>query len=475
MDSIVSMIISLLMAFLQMISSFMGNIAAPDPAPTPDDPDMRWPVDGYSYVSSTFAQNYEGIEIVMSEGETLGTAFYAVKDGTVKVALNDGNDNYGYGNCVLIDHGNGIQTFYTHANKIVVKEKDTVKKGQVIGYIGKTGNASSPNLHFEVWKATKDGGNERVNPLDYVTNPKEKKPDTPTQPDNGSTFDPSKLKGKFTFKVYGWGHGVGMSQDGAIAMAKAGKTYNEIIYTYYPQSGSGNNKEPYIAVDNNTPATVKRNGKDISIVEFLCKTVKQEIGDGAPLEALKAQALVCYTYAKAINSYEKGQAYDDSFKYSGTKVEEAVLAILGMSKATDTPKSRYLVYNGKAAETYYFSNAAGKTASASSVWGGKEIAYLMGGVASPEKVTESTKEYTAKEMYDLISAYAKSAGVKITLSSDPSTWLKVISHDSSMNSSTGYVSKIGIGSNFTMTGNAFRCTLLNYGLKSHCFTVTYTA
>ncbi len=64
--------------------------------------------------------------------------------------LHVGNDPTGYGRWLEIDHGNGVTTIYGHTSEILVKEKDTVKQGQVIAKVGQTGNAQAPHLHFEV-------------------------------------------------------------------------------------------------------------------------------------------------------------------------------------------------------------------------------------------------------------------------------------------------------------------------------------
>ena len=69
-----------------------------------------------------------------------------------------------YGNYVKIDHGNGYCTLYAHMQKgISVKNGQYVKKGQVLGYMGNTGNSYGAHLHFEVWK-----GGTRINPTEYL-------------------------------------------------------------------------------------------------------------------------------------------------------------------------------------------------------------------------------------------------------------------------------------------------------------------
>lgn len=72
--------------------------------------------------------------------------------------------NASYGNCVKIDHGNGYYTLYAHMQKgLLVKNGDYVKKGQVLGYMGNSGNANGAHLHFEVWN-----GKTRINPTSYL-------------------------------------------------------------------------------------------------------------------------------------------------------------------------------------------------------------------------------------------------------------------------------------------------------------------
>lgn len=90
-----------------------------------------------------------------------GTDIYAAEDGVVLVAQSWSS----YGNCVIIDHGNGLWTLYGHIRNggIKVDKGETVKKGQKIAEVGSTGNSTGPHLHFEVRK------NETpVNPSSYL-------------------------------------------------------------------------------------------------------------------------------------------------------------------------------------------------------------------------------------------------------------------------------------------------------------------
>ena len=78
-----------------------------------------------------------------------GTPVYASADGSVVVAR-AGGWNGGYGSYVVISHGNGSQTLYSHMSKVTTYSGAEVGKGDVIGYVGQTGHATGPHLHFEI-------------------------------------------------------------------------------------------------------------------------------------------------------------------------------------------------------------------------------------------------------------------------------------------------------------------------------------
>ena len=76
-----------------------------------------------------------------------GTPIIAASSGTV---IHSGNRNNGYGNYIILSHGNGIQTYYAHCSQLLVSNGQTVSQGQLIGKVGSTGNSTGPHLHFEV-------------------------------------------------------------------------------------------------------------------------------------------------------------------------------------------------------------------------------------------------------------------------------------------------------------------------------------
>ncbi len=99
----------------------------------------------------------DGINISAKEGSPIKAA----EDGDV---IYSGNELRGYGNMLLLKHNNGYLTSYAHADNIIVKKGDVVKKGQVIGYVGKTGHVSSPQLHFSIRQGRKAINPEKLLP-----------------------------------------------------------------------------------------------------------------------------------------------------------------------------------------------------------------------------------------------------------------------------------------------------------------------
>ncbi|HEX5172058.1 MAG TPA: M23 family metallopeptidase [Cyclobacteriaceae bacterium] len=87
-----------------------------------------------------------------------GTPVYATGDGTVETSHFSGS----YGNVIYINHDHGFETRYAHLSRSAVKKGERVKRGQLIGYVGNTGNSVSPHLHYEVLVNGKN-----VNPINF--------------------------------------------------------------------------------------------------------------------------------------------------------------------------------------------------------------------------------------------------------------------------------------------------------------------
>ena len=101
-----------------------------------------WPTSGK--ISQRFTWYHRAIDIANDDG----TAILAADAGRVIVA--GWPDNIGYGNRVMIDHGNGFVTLYAHLSKIAVSADQTIRRGDIIGYMGSSGRSTGPHLHFEV-------------------------------------------------------------------------------------------------------------------------------------------------------------------------------------------------------------------------------------------------------------------------------------------------------------------------------------
>ena len=86
-------------------------------------------------------------------GVPLGTTILAAEDGTVVAVGNQDSYCYrgAYGKFIVIEHKNNLTTLYAHLSQYIVKKGDVIKRGQVIGYSGKTGYATGPHLHFTVF------------------------------------------------------------------------------------------------------------------------------------------------------------------------------------------------------------------------------------------------------------------------------------------------------------------------------------
>ncbi|MCI8781839.1 MAG: peptidoglycan DD-metalloendopeptidase family protein [Dorea sp.] len=123
------------------------------------------PCPGYSRISSEFGwreapiagagNNHKGMDLAAPTG----TPIYAAAAGTVTTARYSSSA----GNWVVINHGNGLQTYYMHASALYVSEGQSVSKGQNIAAVGSTGQSTGPHLHFQVML-----NGTPVNPRNYL-------------------------------------------------------------------------------------------------------------------------------------------------------------------------------------------------------------------------------------------------------------------------------------------------------------------
>lgn len=125
--------------------------AAREPAGTGQVPKLaRAPLERIRVTSAFHGKgrrNHQGVDLDARRG----TPILAAEAGIV---VHAGEGMRGYGLTVIVRHGRGLSTLYAHADEIVVTVGDRVVSGQTLGYVGSTGNASGPHLHFEVRRDT---------------------------------------------------------------------------------------------------------------------------------------------------------------------------------------------------------------------------------------------------------------------------------------------------------------------------------
>lgn len=146
-------------------ASTEAAIQAELPLPSEAPALMGIPLEDFSHVSHRFGDEHKGTDF----SAAAGTPVYAVADGTVLLS----RYHYSYGNYVSLEHtqpydGQSVRTLYGHMNELAVEAGQTVKQGDVLGYVGATGAATGNCLHLEI---TLDG--QRAEPLDYVSLPHE--------------------------------------------------------------------------------------------------------------------------------------------------------------------------------------------------------------------------------------------------------------------------------------------------------------
>lgn len=151
------------LASFQEISWFVGNQrsiyrATPSVKPCAGQITSRfgYRLSPFHYDFAELGEYHQGLDIASSAD----TIIMATADGTVRYS----GWAPGYGRMVLIDHGNGLSTLYAHASKTTVKAGDRVSRGQAIAYMGTTGRATGPHLHYEVWAHGRP-----VNPMGYLS------------------------------------------------------------------------------------------------------------------------------------------------------------------------------------------------------------------------------------------------------------------------------------------------------------------
>lgn len=144
---------------------------APYPAPPPSarsktafrpptSADFLWPVDGGAFMRPYGEPRRHHIHAGVDIRGARGQQILAANDGMVAFS---GRTHSGYGTMVILDHGDGVQTLYAHAQKVLVKTGEKVQRGTPIALVGRTGNATTEHCHFELRVE-----NRPVDPMPYL-------------------------------------------------------------------------------------------------------------------------------------------------------------------------------------------------------------------------------------------------------------------------------------------------------------------
>ncbi len=247
-------------------------------------------------------------------------------------------------------------------------------------------------------------------------------------------------EGQFAFTTYGYGHGVGMSQNGANFYAKyAGWNYQDILFHYYPGTTLKNTGTA-------EKETVTVQGVPGNVLMQVAEIVNREVGPSMHVEAIKAQAVAVYTYIKYY--------HNDSHDLKGKKnppqsLIDACASVLGEA----------LYYNDQFAMTMFYASSGGITANCNDVFSA-DIPYLRSVASEFDAAYDphygDVIYFTVEELRrKLQGAYG------ITLSPNPENWITLVEGNG------GYVNKVIIDGQVTVRGNAFRSVM---GFKSPKFT-----
>ncbi len=246
--------------------------------------------------------------------------------------------------------------------------------------------------------------------------------------------------GQFAFTSYGWGHGVGMSQNGANFYAKyAGWNYQQILFHYYPGTSLMNT-----GTAENEIVTVQ--GVPGDVLMQVAEIVNREVGPSMHVETIKAQAVAVYTYIK----YYNNDSHDLKGKPNPPQsLIDACASVLGEA----------LYYNGDFALTMFYASSGGITANCNDVFTA-DIPYLRSVVSEYDAAYDPHYGEVTYFSVDQLKNRLQSA-YGIQLSNNPENWLTLIEGNG------GYVNKVVIDGKITVRGNDLRAVL---DLKSPKFT-----
>jgi peptidoglycan hydrolase-like amidase len=244
------------------------------------------------------------------------------------------------------------------------------------------------------------------------------------------------------FHSYGYGHGVGMSQNGANFYAKYdGWTYDQILSLYYPGT-------MLVQTGVSEYETMTVGGKTDTVVSILSQIVNNEMGDSFSEEALKAQAIAAYTYY-LYNGYGAGMICKAN---PSQKITDAVRSVLGI----------VVYYENEPALTSFYASSGGATASCRDIFYA-DLPYLSSVTVRHDE--SSDPHYNTSKVFSSSELKSKLESIyHVTLSGNPYEWIQLEYGDG------GYVAFAVIGGQVRVKGNDLRSVL---GLKSPKFEFEY--
>ncbi len=253
------------------------------------------------------------------------------------------------------------------------------------------------------------------------------------------------IPGKFGVVTYGWGHGVGLSQNGANFYASYSNwTYQDILFHYYPGTylmDTGEGEEERITID----------GVEGDVVSQISRIVFNEVGGSMHYEAIKAQAVAVYTYCK----YHGNDSADLRGKPNPPSIViDAVKEVLGQA----------LYYNDSFALTMFSASSGGITANCYEVFWA-DLPYLRS-VSSDYDAAYDPHYGTVTYIDDFQLRNLIQGAYGIRLSDDPTKWIQP-----TYSEQTGYVTYVNIDDQKTVKGYEFK---MDIGLKSSKFNIYYT-
>ncbi len=213
--------------------------------------------------------------------------------------------------------------------------------------------------------------------------------------------------------------------------------------------------------DKGAPEYITVNGERLDAKKAIARFVTSEMDQGYDTEAIKAQAVVIYTYLK----YRNTDFVIDDVEISDNYTEEIM-------ECVEDVYGEYISYNGVVALTPYFEVAANKTADADTVFS-KSYPYLKSVSidGNPDTASDDYKneyKFSLGEVKGMILDYDSS----IRLSETPINWILVVKRDNSVSSSIGYVTQVSLG-DASVSGYTFVNEVLKSQIASNCFTVNY--